>query len=94
MGSMVKLNKQTAHSEACASHAFCDSNEVMLEAFKAAFNRDALMTLDDEVRVSAEQACARYDAGATDGHLINEAWNLVRVSEFSVTRVLASARAG
>lgn len=49
----------------CASHDFCDANEVMLEAFVAVLDREPEFLTDD-------------NPSETDSDLWNEAWTLAR----------------
>jgi hypothetical protein len=68
----IELNR--GYEFGCATHNFCDSNAVMLEALECTFGRDPLV---------GEMTDA-------DAALINDAWSLAKFAEFSLTRASAN----
>lgn len=61
--SMRTRNVQNVGANMCASHDFCDSNQVMLDVFAYVTGRELDLESDDDLRVTDEAwtlARARY----------------------------------
>lgn len=67
---LPEIRRRNAASEyGCATHDFCDANEIMGEAFKAVMGRNILPDDDSEPTES-------------DCDLRNAAWEIARKAEF------------
>ena len=66
----VDAANRERNDETCATHDFCDANEVMLEAFEVAFGRE--MRLGEDV-----------EGSDVDLDLANAAWMLAKRNGFS-----------
>lgn len=76
MATVVSRNETDEYAGCCASHDFCDANEVMNDAFIQLFDRSCI--LPSEVEQNPElEAHERKDV-----YLWNEAWQLAKNNKF------------
>ncbi len=69
---IVDANKSAyADSDVCATHDHCDANMLMLEAFKAAFEREPRFLTDGEGAL-----------GQADMALWSDAWAIAKAADF------------
>ena len=75
---VVRLNRTPEYTECCASHDFCDANEVMGEAF-------ALCGVKTFVDCSPESS--HEEEYATAMKLWDNAWTLAKAAEFDAGKL-------
>lgn len=72
----AKLNDESPGAAWCASHDFCDANEVMLTAFKTVTGREFSLNFDE--------TSPDFKQTERDNDLINAAWSEAKKNRFYV----------
>lgn len=83
---LADVNRENKNNgEACATHVYCDANELMISAFVATIGREPYSAVSQEEDASITDAALQADAD-----LQNEAWSLARSVGFTARHIKPS----